>query len=81
MIGLLCEWQVQAHRVGSLEQGSQVARLYLLRPGWRSEVLQVAARPRHLPAVLDHLFWHAASEGSAALRGRLEPGLLDAVTR
>jgi GNAT superfamily N-acetyltransferase len=53
--------------------------LYLLRPGWRSEVLQVAARPRHLPAVLDHLFWHAADEGSAALRGRLEPGLLDAV--
>jgi hypothetical protein len=68
-----------AHLVRAADRRPLGWYLYLLRPGWRSEVLQVAARPRHLAAVLDHLLWHASSEGSAALRGRLEPGLLDAV--
>jgi hypothetical protein len=49
--------------------------VYYLRPGWRSEVLQVAARDRDLGAVVDHLVWHAHMHGSAVLRGRLEPGL------
>jgi hypothetical protein len=56
--------------------------VYFLRPGWRSEVLQVAAiGERTLGTVLDHLFAHAYAHGSAALRGRLEPGMLDVVAR
>lgn len=55
---------------------------YFLRPGWRSEVLQVAATSeRALGVVLDHLLAHAYAHGSAAVRGRLEPGMLDAVAR
>jgi hypothetical protein len=55
--------------------------IYYLRPGWRSEVLQVAAREPDVGPVLDHLLWHAHTHGSAALRGRLEPGLVEAVVR
>jgi hypothetical protein len=55
--------------------------VYYLRPGWRSEVLQVAARDRALGAVVDHLLWHARSHGAGALRGRLEPGLVQEVAR
>jgi hypothetical protein len=55
--------------------------VYLLRPGWRSEVLQVAAADRDLGAVLDHLLRHAHVHGSAAVRGRVEPGLISAVAR
>jgi hypothetical protein len=55
--------------------------VYCLRPGWRSEVLQVAAAgERDLGTVLDHLFAHAYAHGSAALRGRLEPGMLEALS-
>jgi hypothetical protein len=53
--------------------------VYYLRPGWRSEVLQVAARDGDAGAVLDHLLHHAHRHGSAAIRGRLEPSLVDAV--
>jgi Acetyltransferase (GNAT) domain len=50
--------------------------VYYLRPGWRSEVLQVAAGgERDLGGVLDHLLAHAYAHGSAAVRGRLEPGM------
>jgi len=56
--------------------------VYFLRPGWRSEVLQVAASgERTLGTVLDHLLAHAYAHGSAAVRGRLEPGMLEAVAR
>jgi hypothetical protein len=56
--------------------------VYYLRPGWRSEVLQVAATgERDLGVVLDHLLAHAYSHGSAAVRGRLEPGMLESVAR
>jgi GNAT superfamily N-acetyltransferase len=53
--------------------------VYYLRPGWRSEVLQVAARRRDVGRVLDDLFSHACRHGAAALRGRLEPGLVEAL--
>jgi hypothetical protein len=54
--------------------------VYYLRPGWRSEVLQVAATgDRDLGSVLDRLLAHAYAHGSAAVRGRLEPGMLQAV--
>jgi hypothetical protein len=55
--------------------------IYYLRPGWRSEVLQVAAGDRAVGRVMDHLVWHAYTHGSAALRGRLEPNLVQAVAR
>ena len=56
--------------------------LYYLRPGGRSEVLQIAATgERDLGTVLDHLLAHAYSHGSAVVRGRLEPGMLQAVSR
>jgi hypothetical protein len=53
--------------------------VYYLRPGWRSEVMQVAANERDAGRVLDHLLGHAYAHGSAALRGRLEPGLAEAI--
>jgi hypothetical protein len=56
--------------------------VYYLRPGWRSEVLQVAAADeRDVGRVLDHLLSHAHAHGSAAVRGRLEPDLVEAVVR
>jgi hypothetical protein len=56
--------------------------LYYLRPGWRSEVLQVAAASEHdVGRVLDHLLNHAHAHGSAAVRGRLEPDLVEAIVR
>jgi hypothetical protein len=55
--------------------------VYFRRPGGRSEVMQIAARARDLPSVLDHLLRDAQVHGSAALRGRLEPGLAPLVAR
>jgi hypothetical protein len=55
--------------------------VYYLRPGGRSEVMQVKARRRDMGAVLDHLLRHAWEHGSAMLRGRLEPGLTALVAR
>jgi GNAT superfamily N-acetyltransferase len=55
--------------------------VYYLRPGWRSEVMQLAADERDADRVLDHLLRHAYAHGSAAVRGRLEPGLVEAVVR
>jgi predicted N-acetyltransferase YhbS len=55
--------------------------VYYLRPGGRSEVMQIVARPRDHGAVLDHLLRHAWEHGSAMLRGRLEPGLTALVCR
>lgn len=55
--------------------------VYYLRPGWRSEVMQVAASPRNAARVLDHLLQDAYANGSAAVRGRLEPLLFEAVAR
>ncbi|MBV9334585.1 MAG: hypothetical protein JO243_01730 [Solirubrobacterales bacterium] len=53
--------------------------LYYLRPGWRSEVLQLVADEPAVGRVLDHLLFHAYEHGSAAVRGRLEPGLVETV--
>jgi GNAT superfamily N-acetyltransferase len=53
--------------------------LYYLRPGRRSEVLQVVARERDAGRVLDHLLYHAYTHGSAAVQGRLEAGWVEAI--
>jgi hypothetical protein len=52
--------------------------VYYLRPGSRSEVVQVAAQRRDVPRVVDHLLWHAYAHGSAAIGGRLTPCLAEA---
>jgi GNAT superfamily N-acetyltransferase len=51
--------------------------VYYRKPGGIGQVMQVAARPRLLGQVLDHLFYDAQSSGSAAIQGRLEPRLLE----
>ncbi|MGI9002310.1 MAG: hypothetical protein ACR2GH_11660 [Pseudonocardia sp.] len=48
---------------------------YLRRNGI-SQVLHVAAPPRSVGLVLDHLLWEALQAGSAAVQGRVEPHLL-----
>jgi hypothetical protein len=49
---------------------------YLQRRGL-SQVLQIAAKERDAPAVLDHLFHDAQRAGVAALAGQLEPFLFE----
>jgi hypothetical protein len=55
--------------------------VYVLRPGAMSEVIGVAAGARDIDAVLDHLLAHAGAHGAAAVRGRLEPALVEPVAR
>lgn len=47
--------------------------LYNLKPGGRSEVLQIAGEKRHMKTILGHLFHHAWSRGSLELCGRVDP--------
>jgi hypothetical protein len=47
--------------------------LYYLNRGGVSEVVQVGAKPRALPDVLDHLAHHAWSHGAVAISGQLDP--------
>jgi hypothetical protein len=54
--------------------------LYYLDSGGSSEVLQLCAHATSVGAVLDHLFHHAWSNGSALISGRLEPQLLPALS-
>lgn len=63
------------------DEGGQVLGWYVayLQPGGMGHVQQVAATSRTVGAVLDHLFHHAWRGGCAALRGRLEPLLFEAV--
>jgi hypothetical protein len=55
--------------------------VYYLRPGGTSHVLQVMALERSVGTTIDYLFHDARSKGSAALRGRLEPRLLEPLAR
>jgi GNAT superfamily N-acetyltransferase len=50
--------------------------VYYLTPGGIAQVLQIAAPTGSADLVLDHLFWHAANGGAAAVQGRIEPALL-----
>jgi GNAT superfamily N-acetyltransferase len=70
-----------AHLVRDLSGRPLGWYVYYLRPGWRSEVLQIVADQPNAGRVLDHLLSHAHRHGSAAVRGRLEPGLVEAVVR
>lgn len=55
--------------------------VYFLAQGGIAQVLQVAAPTGSTDLVLDHLFWHAANGGAAAVQGRLEPALLGPLRR
>lgn len=51
--------------------------IYHARTGGIAHVLELAAAPGQLPAVVDHLFAHADARGLAGLRGRTRPDLLE----
>ena len=55
--------------------------VYFVVPGGTSHVLQIMASDPQVGDVLDHLFADAQSRRSAALRGRLEPRLLEPLAR
>lgn len=55
------------------------AFVYHLKPGGIGRVLQVLARPGQQGSVLDAMIDHAAQAGAAALRGRTQPMLMDAM--
>jgi hypothetical protein len=64
------------------EEGTAVGwYVYYALSGGTSHVLQVMAADPRVGDVLDHLFADAQSRGSAALRGRLEPRLLESLGR
>ncbi len=54
--------------------------VYYLKPGGKSEVLQIAASKRTISDVLDHLFYDAWNNGAAELSGRVDPVYLKAFT-
>jgi hypothetical protein len=53
---------------------------YLQRRGL-SQIMQIAARERDAPVVLDHLFHDAQRAGVAALAGQFEPSLFEALAQ
>jgi hypothetical protein len=52
-----------------------------LPPGGIAQVMQVMAAPDDAEAVVHHLLHHAQAAGVAAIQGRLEPHLFDAVLK
>lgn len=54
--------------------------LYFVRPGDIAELLQLVARPGAIAVVLQRLFADAWRQGASALRGRLEPRQLQALS-
>jgi hypothetical protein len=55
--------------------------VYYLKPGGISRVLQVVGTGKDVGSVLDHLFHDAQQGGAAMLDGRLEPRLVEALSR
>jgi hypothetical protein len=55
--------------------------IYYLLPGGTSQLLQVAAADRDIGQVIDHLLHHAWEGGAAAVKGRVEPRLLEPLAR
>jgi len=84
----LFEELARPRRRGSLvkrlvRDGDQVLGwyIYYLKPGGISRVLQVVGGERHIGRVLDHLFHDAHEGGAAALDGRVESQLLEALAQ
>lgn len=55
--------------------------VYYLEPDGIAQVMQVAAPGGDAGAVLDHLFWHADTNGAAGVIGRVEPHILSDLHR
>lgn len=55
--------------------------MYYLKPGGVSQVLQLAGARNAIPRVLHQLFYHAWRGGAAAVSGRLDPALVEALSR
>ncbi|MDW9900974.1 hypothetical protein GOA77_03545 [Sinorhizobium meliloti] len=55
------------------------AFFYHLQPGGTARVLQVLALPGQAGSILNCLIEHAAARGAAAVRGRTQPALLEAM--
>jgi hypothetical protein len=72
--------QGRLHKVLVKTQSQDIAGWYLFyaNPGEVSEVIQLYAKPRFAPDVLEHLFHHAWEQGSTALAGRMEPSMMQA---
>jgi hypothetical protein len=51
-----------------------------VRPGGVSDALQIAASERAIGSVIDHLLHEASRRGASAVRGRVEPRLLPALS-
>lgn len=58
-------------------RGGQVLGWYVYFLPYRgvAQVMQIAAPTGYAEPVFDHLLWHAASGGAAAIHGRVEPAL------
>ena len=84
LFGELARVESRGRLVGFLVRDhSQKVRgwyVYYLNPGGISEVLQIAGNEPDLPLVIDHLFHHARVNGAAALHGRMEPALVEALS-
>jgi hypothetical protein len=63
------------------DQDGRVLGWYIvyLQQGGIGQAIQIAARPRDVGGVVDHLFNHAWRSGVTVLRGRLEPILFEPV--
>ncbi len=55
--------------------------IYYLNTGSVCWAIQIAAKRGRIDTVIDHLFHHAYTHGGAAVRGRVEPHLLEALSR
>lgn len=84
--------QILTEAAGTLDYGAPVfasvttpsgrligAFFYHVRPGRIARVLQLLAMPGQAAPVLDCLIGHAAERGAAALSGRTQPALLEAM--
>jgi hypothetical protein len=84
LFGELSAVRVRGRLVGRLIRERRRHRilgwyLYYLKLDGSAQVLQVAAVGRDTGPVLDDLLRHAWSEGAVAVRGRVEPNLLEAL--
>jgi hypothetical protein len=55
--------------------------IYYLEPGSIAQVMQVAAPDGEMGPVLGHLFWHADTNGAAAVTGRVEAHTMSELRR
>lgn len=55
--------------------------VYFLNPGGISQVVQISAKKHSVDLVLDHLFHEALRRGTVALSGRIDPMLIDELSK